>query len=99
MASIVHKYNVIESPLVSEKATLLGEKNNQYVFKVNKLADKPMIAKAIEALFQVNVVKVNTLNVKPEKKRNFRGGYRVVKGFKKAYVELAQGQEITFNAE
>lgn len=85
-------YDAILSPVITEKATLLSE-HNKVVFRVAADASKDEIAAAVEALFKVNVTKVNTLNTKGKTKR-FRG----IKGrradVKKAIVTLADGQSI-----
>ena len=85
-------YDVIVSPVITEKATNLTEQN-KVVFRVADTASKDEIAAAIESLFKVNVVKVNTLVQKGKTKR-FRGilGRRV--DIKKAIVTLADGQSI-----
>ena len=85
-------YDTILAPLITEKSTLLSEQN-KVVFKVADNATKDEIAAAVESLFKVNVVKVNTLIQKGTTKR-FRGimGRRV--DIKKAIVTLAEGQSI-----
>ena len=85
-------YDTILAPLITEKSTLLSEQN-KVVFKVAENATKDEIAAAVESLFKVNVVKVNTLVQKGKTKR-FRGimGRRV--DIKKAIVTLAEGQSI-----
>jgi len=85
-------YNIIRSPVVTEKATLLGEKN-QLVFRVAMESSKPEIKAAIEGLFGVKVKGVNTLVAKGKTKR-FRGRPGVRSDVKKAYVTLAEGQSI-----
>ena len=85
-------YNIIRNPVVTEKATLLGEKN-QIVFRVAIDACKPEIKAAVEALFGVKVTGVNTLVAKGKVKR-FRGRPGVRSDVKKAYVTLAEGQSI-----
>lgn len=80
-------------PHVTEKAAILTEKENQYVFKVAPDANKIEIKKAIEGLFGVHVEKVRIINV-PKKKRR-RGlieGYK--KGYKKAIVKIKKGEKI-----
>jgi large subunit ribosomal protein L23 len=67
----VRHYDTILSPVITEKATLLSEQN-KVVFRVAGDASKDEIAAAVEALFKVNVTKVNTINVKGKTKR-FRG--------------------------
>jgi len=85
-------YDTIVSPVITEKATMLSEQN-KVVFRVSKHATKPQIAEAIENLFKVSVVKVNTLNVKGKTKR-FRGREGRRSDVKKAIVTLAEGQSI-----
>lgn len=88
-------YQVLRSPLVSEKSAVVGDAANQVVFKVAGDANKQEIAEAVATLFEVKVVNVTTLNNKPKLKR-FRGQAGVRSGFKKAYVTLAEGDEIDF---
>ncbi len=84
---------IILAPVVSEKATFAGEKNEQVVFRVAKDATKDEIKAAVELLFKVKVEGVQVLNVKGKAKRFGRFmGQR--KGWKKAYVSLVAGQEI-----
>ena len=85
-------YDTILSPVITEKATLLSE-HNKVVFRVAADASKDEIAHAVEALFKVNVTKVNTLNVKGKTKR-FRGKPGVRSDYKKAIVTLAEGSKI-----
>ncbi|MDR3521555.1 MAG: 50S ribosomal protein L23 [Acidocella sp.] len=87
-------YQVIRAPLITEKATLLSEKN-QFVFKVSDDATKPEIKIAIETLFKVKVTAVNTLITKGKTKR-FKGRPGVRSDVKKAFVTLAEGQSIDF---
>jgi large subunit ribosomal protein L23 len=91
MPTIRH-YDTVLSPVITEKATLLSEQN-KVIFKVAKHATKDEIAEAVEALFKVNVTKVNTLIVKGKTKR-FRGHLGRRSDFKKAVVTLAAGQSI-----
>ena len=86
-------HQVILAPVVSEKSTRVAEKRNQAVFKVALDAKKPEIKKAVEALFNVKVTGVQTLIAKGKNKRfgRFEGKRSDVK---KAYVTLAEGQEI-----
>ena len=85
-------YDAILSPVITEKATMLSEQN-KVVFRVAKDASKADIAEAVENLFKVSVVKVNTLNVKGKTKR-FRGREGRRSDVKKAIVTLAEGQSI-----
>lgn len=90
-------YQVVFGPHISEKATIVAEGNSQYVFKVANDATKPEIKSAVEQLFDVKVMSVRTLVQKGKTKRTQRGmGKR--KDVKKAYVRLAEGQEIDFLA-
>ena len=88
-------FQVLESPHVSEKAAVVADLNNQYVFKVALNATKAEIRKAVEQLFKVKVDNVRTLRVKGKVKRN-RFGYSTKPTWKKAYVRLEQGHEIDF---
>jgi len=85
-------YDVIRSPLITEKGTMAAE-NNQVIFKVAIDATKPQIKSAVEQLFNVKVTGVNTLITKGKVKafRGFRGQRSDVK---KAIVTLAEGQSI-----
>ena len=85
-------YQVIRSPVITEKATILTERN-QVVFRVAIDADKLAIKAAVEGLFGVTVLGVNTLVQKGKTKR-FRGRPGVRSDVKKAYVQLAEGQSI-----
>ncbi|MGN0035487.1 MAG: 50S ribosomal protein L23 [Coriobacteriales bacterium] len=84
--------SIIIRPIVSERSYDMIELN-RYTFEVTKGAKKIEIAKAIEEIFDVNVVKVNTLNVKPKKKR-VRRDYGYTRTWKKAIVTLAEGDSI-----
>ncbi|OLP60503.1 50S ribosomal protein L23 [Xaviernesmea oryzae] len=85
-------YDVILSPSITEKSTMVSE-HNQVVFNVAKDASKPEIKAAIEALFGVKVTAVNTLLRKGKTKR-FRGFVGRQRDQKKAIVTLADGQTI-----
>ncbi|GBR31499.1 50S ribosomal protein L23 [Gluconobacter kondonii] len=90
-------YDVIRAPLITEKATLLSERN-QVVFKVAPSATKPQIKVAVEKLFNVKVTGVSTLVQKGKVKRvKGRPGRR--SDIKKAYVQLAEGQSIDLTAK
>ena len=88
-------YTVIVEPHISEKVSVMGEKANQYAFKVLGDATKAEIKEAVEKLFNVNVEGVSTLNVKGKLKRTIHGAHRR-KSWKKAYVRIAAGQDIDF---
>ena len=85
-------YEIVRSPVITEKSTLLNEKN-QVVFRVAINASKPEIKAAIEGLFSVKVEAVNTLVLKGKTKR-FKGRPGVRSDVKKAYVQRAAGQSI-----
>ncbi len=85
-------YDIILSPMITEKATRLSE-TNQVVFRVPLDATKPQIAKAVEALFKVKVTAVNTLRAKGKSKA-FRGRSYSRTDIKKAIVTLAEGHQI-----
>jgi large subunit ribosomal protein L23 len=85
-------YDVIVSPVITEKATTLSE-HNKVVFRVRKDATKPQIKEAVERLFDVKVVSVNTLVTKGKVKM-FRGKRGQRSDVKKAVVTLAEGQSI-----
>lgn len=91
MTNVKH-YDVIKSPVITEKATL-GSEYNQVTFKVAIDASKPAIKAAVEALFDVKVKKVNTLRQEGKVKR-FRGVIGKRAEYKKAMVTLADGHSI-----
>lgn len=88
-------YKVLLGPHVSEKAAASAEARNQVVFKVLPSATKLEIKKAVEKLFKVKVVNVQTLNVKGKVKQN-KHGLASKPNWKKAYVRLEQGHDIDF---
>jgi large subunit ribosomal protein L23 len=92
MAVTTRHYDTILAPVITEKATLLSE-HNKVVFRVALEATKEDIASAVEELFKVKVVKVNTLIQKGKTKR-FRGRPGRRSDVKKAVVTLEEGQSI-----
>ena len=90
--SEIRNYDVIVSPVITEKATMAAEQN-QVVFNVARDASKPEIKKAVEGLFGVKVTAVNTVLRKGKVKR-FRGHLGKQNDVKKAIVTLAEGQAI-----
>ena len=86
-------YGVLREPHISEKISVIGERSNQYAFKVARDATKREIKQAVETIFKVSVENVTTINVKGKVKRTFRGLSRS-KNWKKAYVRITEGQEI-----
>jgi large subunit ribosomal protein L23 len=89
---------VLLAPIISEKATRLGEKQNQVLFKVMRDATKPEIKAAVELMFKVQVASVSTLVQKGKVKRFGRSTGRR-DHVKKAYVSLMPGQELNFSGE
>ncbi len=90
-------YKIILGPVVSEKSAAAGESANQVVFKVIPDANKLEIKAAVQSLFGTKVESVSVLNVKGKTKRT-RYGLGKRSDWKKAYVRLAQGQEIDLAA-
>ena len=84
---------VLVAPIISEKATRVGEKRNQVLFKVLRDATKPEIKAAVEALFSVKVKAVNT-SIRKGKVKRFRQELGTRKDVKKAVVTLVDGQSI-----
>ena len=89
---------VLVGPIVSEKATRVGEKHNQVLFKVLRDATKPEIKAAVEAMFKVEVDSVQVVNHKGRAKRFGRSQGRR-DNVRKAYVSLKAGQELNFSGE
>jgi large subunit ribosomal protein L23 len=85
-------YNIIRGPAITEKGTLVSEKN-QIVFNVATRATKPQIKAAVEGLFGVKVKAVNTL-IRKGKSRRYRGIPTILSDVKKAYVTLEEGQRL-----
>jgi len=86
-------YEIIKRPLSTEKSTLLGEKQNAYVFEVEKTANKIEIKSAVEKIFSVKVAKVNTMFNHGKVKR--KGKHHSKRpNWKKAIVTLNEGQKI-----
>lgn len=88
--------DIIKAPIITEKSSDLAQKENTYVFSVSVKANKTEIKEAIEKLFNVKVESVNTVNVRPRKKRvgKYTGYTNKVK---KAYVKLQKGSSIELN--
>ena len=84
---------VIKRPIITEKSTVLSDEQNKYIFEVDKRANKPLVKKAIETIFNVKVESVNIINVKGKKKRLGRFEGRKP-NWKKAIVTLRKGDKI-----
>ena len=86
---------ILIEPHVSEKTTLLNQENGQIAFKVRSDSNKKQIKRAVEEMFKVKVSSVKTVSVKGKKKRmGMRSGK--TNNWKKAYIKLAEGQNLDF---
>lgn len=90
------QYDAIVRPIVTEKTTVLAEQN-KVVFEISPTANKGEVKAAVESIFKVSVLKVNTINVEG-KVKSFRGKKGQRSDFRKAIVTLAAGQTIDFAA-
>ena len=89
-------YDVLVRPIVTEKSTMAAEQN-KVVFEISPRADKKTVKQAVEGLFGVSVVKVNTINIDGKRKK-FRGVKGKRNDLRKAMVTLAEGQSIDLAA-
>ena len=89
----MNQYEIIQTASLTEKSTLMSEKQNKYVFRVNPRANKIQIKQAVERLFQKQVVDVNTCNYSGKEKR-VRGPLGRRPNWKKAIVTLKEGEKI-----
>ena len=87
-------YDIVQTVCLTEKATLLSEKLNKYVFRVNPRANKLQIKAAVEKLFKKSVLSVNTCNYAGKKKRERTASFGRKAHWKKAIVTLKQGDKI-----
>jgi large subunit ribosomal protein L23 len=87
-------FDIIQGASLTEKASLLSEKQNKYVFRVSLRANKIQIRQAVEKLFQKKVVDVNTCNYAGKKKRERRMNFGRKPHWKKAIVTLKEGEKI-----
>ena len=87
-------FDIIETASLTEKASLLSEKQNKYVFRVSPKANKIEIKRAVEQLFNKKVVSVNTANYEGKKKRERRADFGRKPHWKKAIVTLKEGDKI-----
>ena len=90
----LHIYDVLRRPVVSEKTAVMTDEKNQYVFEVAEESNKIQIKEAVEVIFEVEVVKVNTMIVPAKRGRRGRNWYLRSKQWKKAVVTLAKDQTI-----
>ena len=89
-------YDLIQTVQLTEKASLLSEKLNKYVFRVSPRANKVQIKAAVEMLFKKTVVSVNTCNYAGKKKRERTASYGRRPHWKKAIVTLKDGEKLDF---
>ncbi len=83
---------LIKKPIISEKAVQLGQKGT-YVFMVADHATTPEVRKALQAIYNVTIVKANVINAKPKTKR-FGRSVGIKPGYKKVIVTLKEGQKL-----
>ena len=88
-----HYRDIIKAPIITEKTASISQDGQSYVFKVEVKENKTEIKQAIEKIFNVKVLEVRTINVKPKKKRVGRYTGMTSK-YKKAIVKLAEGSSI-----
>jgi large subunit ribosomal protein L23 len=86
-------YKVLHFPHVTEKATILSEVENAYVFKVDTSANKTEIKKAVESVYGVDVVRVRVVNI-PRKRKRVGKQMGWSQGYKKAIVKVKEGQKV-----
>jgi large subunit ribosomal protein L23 len=89
-------YDIIKKPRITEKGTSAAKSCNSYIFEVDKTANKLEIKKAIKAIFNKDVDRINIAIVKGKNKRARNGLLRQTSTIKKAYVKLKAGQTIEF---
>ena len=90
----LHLYDVIRRPVVSEKASLIAEERNQYVFEVAASANKKQIKQAIELIFEKRVKKINTMVMPAKRGMRGRNSYQRSSEWKKAIVTLEAGEKL-----
>ncbi len=91
----MNHYQVIKRPLLTEKTNYQSDELNRYTFEVDRRATKQMVREAVELLFEVEVIKVNTINM-PSKARRWGRHIGLTSEWKKAIVTLAPGDTISF---
>jgi len=89
-------YDILRRPIITEKSNYLAGYLNQYVFEVSNKATKQMVKDAVETLFDVDVTRVNIVNVPAKRSRRWRNRRIKVRrsGYKKAIITLAPGESI-----
>ncbi len=91
----VNHYSILEKPLITEKSTMMQEHGNRVMFQVKRSANKLQIKEAVQNIFNVTVLDVNTINVKPKTQR-FGRHQGQTKAWKKAIILLKEGDRIDF---
>ncbi len=94
MARTLHLYDVIVRPIITEKSNQAMDDTNQYTFEVAPIANKIQIKEAVEIIFDVDVLKVNTMVMPKKRGRRGRKYYVRKRSWKKAMVTVAPGQSI-----
>ena len=94
----LHLYEVLRRPVVTEKSSFI-EEMGKYVFEAHPKANKIQIREAVEIIFDVDVIKINTMIMPAKRGRRGRAYYRRTKQWKKAVVTLEPGQEIKLFSE
>ena len=89
-------YDIVQNVVLSEKATLLSDTGNQYVFRVARKANKIQIKQAIEQIFKKKVLDVNTANYRGKARRERRADAGRTADWKKTIVTLKEGEKISF---
>lgn len=89
-------YEILKRPIITEKSSYQAGDLNQYAFEVSNNANKALVKEAVEALFDVDVVRVNIINVPGKRSRRWRNRRVMIRrsGYKKAIVTLAPGNRI-----
>jgi large subunit ribosomal protein L23 len=90
----MNSFEIIKTVRLTEKGTRLSEKNNQYTVVADRLATKPQIRAAVQELFKVKVIKINTLNVRGKSRRARTLQAGSAPDWKKAIVTLKDGDKI-----
>ncbi len=90
----VEPHRIIQGAIITEESTIQTEAKGQYVFRVNPKANKNQIRDAVEELFDVVVVSVNTMNYRGKRGRRIRGNIGRRSSWKKAIVKLQEGDTI-----
>ena len=90
----MNAFEIIKTVRLTEKGTRQGEKYNQYTIVADRLATKPQIRQAVQELFKVKVVRVNTMNVRGKDRRKRTAQAGTTSAWKKAIVTLKDGDKI-----